>query len=59
MEQLGSYADERLLAGCVYCGGATESRDHVPSRILLDEPYPENLPVVPSCDSCNGGYSLD
>jgi hypothetical protein len=59
MEQLRSYADERSLAGCIYCGGATESRDHVPSRILLDEPYPENLPVVPSCESCNGGYSLD
>jgi hypothetical protein len=59
MEQLRPYSDERLLASCVYCGGATESRDHVPSLILLDEPYPENLPVVPSCQSCNGGYSLD
>ena len=59
MEQLRSYADQRLLAGCVYCGSATQSRDHVPSRILLDEPYPENLPVVPSCEPCNGGYSLD
>lgn len=59
MEQLKSYADERLIAGCIYCGGSTESRDHVPSRILLDEPYPENLPVVPACDSCNQGYSFD
>ena len=59
MEQLNSYADERLIAGCVYCGCATESRDHVPSRVLLDEPYPENLPVVPACDACNRSYSLD
>jgi hypothetical protein len=59
MEQIRPYADERLIAGCLYCGGATESRDHVPSRVLLDEPYPENLPVVPACDACNGSYSLD
>lgn len=59
MEQLKSWADERLLSGCVYCGSATESRDHVPSRVLLDEPYPDNLPVVPACISCNGGFSLD
>ena len=59
MDQLKSYADERLMAGCVYCGRATETRDHVPSRVLLDEPYPENLPVVPSCEECNRGYSLD
>lgn len=59
MEQLQSYADERLVASCVYCGHATETRDHVPSRILLDEPYPENLPVVPSCATCNAGFSLD
>jgi hypothetical protein len=59
MDQLKSYADERLIAGCIYCGGNTESREHVPSRVLLDEPYPENLPVVPACDACNRGYSLD
>jgi hypothetical protein len=59
MDQLQSCADARLLEGCIYCGGATESRDHVPSRVLLDEPYPENLPVVPACEVCNRGYSLD
>lgn len=59
MEQLKSYADERLVTSCVYCGHFTETRDHVPSRILLDEPYPQNLPVVPSCAACNVGLSLD
>lgn len=59
MDQLKSYADERLMAGCIYCGGTTESRDHVPSRVLLDEPYPENLAVVPACEACNRGHSLD
>jgi hypothetical protein len=59
MDQLKSYADERLTAGCVHCGSISESRDHIPSRVLLDEPYPENLPVVPACERCNRGYSLD
>lgn len=36
-----------------------ESDDHVPSRVFLDEPYPENLLVVPSCTTCNTGFSLD
>jgi hypothetical protein len=59
MEQLPDYSDDRLIVGCVLCGGPTESRDHVPSRVLLDEPYPENLPVVPACEVCNRGASLD
>jgi hypothetical protein len=41
------------MVGCVYCGRVTETRDHVPSRVLLDEPYPDNLPVVPSREACN------
>lgn len=59
MKQLCNYGDERQLARCVYCAGRTETRDHVPSKVLLDEPYPENLPVVPACGSCNAGFSLD
>jgi hypothetical protein len=34
-------------------------RDHVPSRVLFDEPYPNNLPVVPACRKCNEGFSID
>lgn len=44
---------------CSYCGESPNTRDHVPSRILLEEPYPENLPVVPCCAKCNQGFSLD
>ena len=44
---------------CSYCGESPDTRDHVPSRILLEEPYPQNLPVVPCCDKCNQGFSLD
>jgi hypothetical protein len=59
MDQLQSFADDRLLIGCIHCTGPTETRDHVPSRILLDEPYPENLPVVPACAACNQSFPLD
>lgn len=59
MDQLRVYGDERQLAQCIYCGGETETRDHVPSRILLDKPYPSNLPVVFACQACNEGFSID
>jgi hypothetical protein len=59
MEQIGTSSDERLLTGCVYCGGSAESRDHVPSRVLLDESDIPNLPVVPACQACNNGFSND
>lgn len=59
MKHLRNYGDERQLAQCVYCAGATKTRDHVPSKVLLDEPYPENLPVVPACRFCNEGFALD
>lgn len=59
MDQLQDLSDNRLVRGCIYCGGAAETRDHVPSRILLEPPYPENLPVVGACGECNQGFSLD
>ena len=59
VDQLRDYADSRLLSGCIYCGGPAETRDHVPSRCLLDRPYPENLPVVGCCKKCNKGFSGD
>ena len=60
MQQMRNYGDQRQLERCAYCGaGAVETRDHVPSRVLLDEPYPENLPVVPACRSCNESFSGD
>ncbi|CAM3425432.1 hypothetical protein [Polaromonas hydrogenivorans] len=59
MEQLRDYSDERLLLGCIYCGAQDNTREHVPSRVLLDKPYPENLPVVGACHPCNNGFSKD
>lgn len=59
MKQLPRIWDERTAAWCVYCGAAPDTVDHVPSKVLLDEPYPENLPAVPCCQKCNTGFSLD
>ena len=59
MEQIPNYGDERQLLGCSYCGGNANTRDHVPSKVFLDEPFPSNLPVVPSCLCCNQSFSAD
>ncbi|MBE0670175.1 MAG: hypothetical protein IH588_06285 [Anaerolineales bacterium] len=59
MRQLRNYADDRLVNGCIYCGGSEETREHVPSRVFLDAPLPENLPVVNACSSCNNSFSQD
>lgn len=55
------FIDERLkgTGTCVYCGAEADSRDHVPSKVMLDDPFPSNLPVVGACSDCNGGFSLD
>ena len=44
---------------CSYCGELPDTGDHVPSKILLEEPFPENLPKVPCCSKCNQSFSLD
>lgn len=58
MEQIRTFSDQRLDGLCIYCGGEPETREHVPSKILLEKPYPENLPIVSACESCNQGFSL-
>ena len=59
MEQLKCSGDRRNKGFCVHCGGPDESDDHVPSKVLLDQPYPENLIVCSSCLSCNNALSID
>jgi len=56
------FVDARLADKdmCVYCGADyADTRDHVPSKVLLDEPYPEALPAVAACAACNWSFSLD
>lgn len=47
------------VTGCVYCSGKAETRDHVPPKALLVEPWPTNLRTVPACSPCNVAWSLD
>lgn len=61
MEQFDDFSDERNKIFCPYCGRTTEprSRDHVPSKVLLDKPYPPELPIIYPCRKCNSSYSKD
>lgn len=61
MDLLQDFADDRLLSGCMFCDSPSGelTRDHVPSRVLLDRPFPPNLPVVVACGTCNHSFSLD
>ncbi|QDT00500.1 hypothetical protein HG15A2_38380 [Adhaeretor mobilis] len=53
------FADERMFGFCINCEGLLETRDHVPSKVFLDELCPLNLPVVECGTKCKEGYSLD
>lgn len=59
MQQLRCYGDDRNKGFCVHCGGPNETVDHVPSKVLLDEPYPENLMAASACRQCNNDFSID
>lgn len=63
MDHIEEFVDQRQKGWCVHCaswiGEVESNRDHVPSRSLLRKPYPENLPTVPVCKSCNEGFSSD
>jgi hypothetical protein len=53
------FADERHAAFCVFCGDVPTTREHAASRVLLDDPLPDELPLVGSCHRCNNGFSRD
>lgn len=36
-----------------------KTREHIPSKCLLREPYPENLMVTKVCRKCNASFSCD
>lgn len=59
MIQRPEYGEGHPDEFCCYCGNRADTVDHVPSKVLLDLPYPDNLPVVPCCKTCNKGFSLD
>lgn len=59
MRAINCFGDSRNRGFCVHCGGPYETDDHVPSKVLLDEPYPDNLMVCPACLACNKALSID
>ena len=63
MRQITDYSDSRNKAFCIHCGGwlslEETTRDHVPTKGLLNPPYHENLPVVNVCRQCNSGFGRD
>ena len=59
MKYINDYSDDRTRNICVYCGREPETREHIPSKVFLDKPYPSDLPIVDACGKCNRGFSLD
>lgn len=63
MRGMRDYADKRHKGWCIHCGavlgGVKSNLDHVPSRTILNRPFPENLPTVRICESCNTSFSND
>ena len=51
--------DRLKSLACIHCGCGTGPRDHVPSKVILDEPYPPDLPVVDTYEACNQGLLLN
>lgn len=63
MRQQVPFVDTRLYDYCYACGDVitdqTRTIEHVPARLFLDRPYPDNLATVFSCFACNNGTSAD
>jgi hypothetical protein len=61
MIQLKNYADKRQTSLCAYCGEYKTkfTRDHTPSKVFLNKPYPNNLYVLSACFTCNNNFSFD
>lgn len=63
MRQMRDYADERHKGWCIHCkaglGNVESNLDHVPSKSILDRPFPNDLPTVRICKSCNTSFSND
>ncbi len=63
MKHIEEFFDDRQKGWCIHCGnglaGLVTNRDHVPSRCLLDKPYPAALPVTEVCRDCHNGFSHD
>ena len=59
LEPGGFRRRKRIDQFCLYCGDPAGSRDHVPPKSLLLQPWPIDLRTVPACVPCNRSWSLD
>jgi hypothetical protein len=51
---------KRRRGVCAYCGHEKKlTRDHVPPKLWLEVPYPQNLITVPACEDCNRQFKHD
>jgi hypothetical protein len=44
---------------CAYCIEPSETKDHVPPKLLFPKPRPSDLITVPSCLRCNSKAGID
>lgn len=51
--------DKKSYSDCIYCGEEANTREHIPSKVFLSRPFPENLAIVPACSNCNNSFSND
>ncbi|MFC9540758.1 hypothetical protein ACFTQ7_12830 [Lysinibacillus sp. NPDC056959] len=42
---------------CIYCSKESHTREHVPSKVFLQKPFPDDLPTLPACYECNNAFS--
>ena len=61
MIQMRNYGDSRQTKFCAFCAtfAINLTKDHTPSKVFLNKPYPENMHIVGSCHTCNNNFSID
>lgn len=63
MDYIEPFADFRHALTCIHCGapkdGRSFTRDHLPTKSLLDRPFPANLATLDICSPCNNELSRD
>ena len=63
MKRIYHLSDQLDSVNCMPCPEDSHSgrynRDHIPTKALLNPPYPENLMAVGMCQECNSGFAKD
>ena len=63
MKQIYHFSDQLGSVDRIPCPeknhSGRSSRDHIPTKALLNSPYPENLMDVGMCRECNSGFARD